>query len=268
MDSAHLPRLRRDLQAASGADESHGGLVTGAGDLESRRATGVGKRAVREKRAAPDGGKLLAAAGGELVREAADRPSAGIQQPRLARKGLPPVQHAHEVVARATKTGSGDDGDFAPHPVQLGEVFAHAASKLCGVELRLDSDAPRDKVQAPGEAKNGGKLRCSNCGLAHIDAGEFVFDVGGESQSDFLPFSYSRIARSDPADSAGVPDHRRCSGGRGQWHYSRPRSRCLMLTATPGCSRSREASRCTIATDRCFPPVHPMAIVACLLFSR
>ena len=43
-------------------------------------------------------------------------------------------------------------------------------------------------------------------------------------------------------------------------HYSLPMSRCMTRTECP-CSRRRLAMASAQATERCFPPVHPMAIV-------
>src|SRR5690606_24546995 len=125
------------------------------------------------------------------------------------------------------------DGHFAPHSVQLGEVFAHTTSEVRGVELGFDGDATGDQVQSAREAQDRRQLGGTNRCFWDVNASEFVFDVGGECQSWF--------------HSVVLPGPM-CARGD---DYSRPRSRCLTLTATPGCFASREASSLAMATERC-----------------
>ena len=81
VDAAHLAGLGRDAEPAGRADQREGGLRTGAGDLERRRAAGLGQRAVREEGAAPGGDGVAAAAGHDLRRQPAHRPAAWSSRP-------------------------------------------------------------------------------------------------------------------------------------------------------------------------------------------
>ena len=81
------------------ADSFPGQVISSAAERP-----GIGERAVGEEGAAPDGGELVAGSGGELVRESADRPAAGIQQSGLSRQRLPR--------RRARAPGSGWCGGF------------------------------------------------------------------------------------------------------------------------------------------------------------
>ena len=63
---------------------------------------------------------------------------------------------------------------------------------------------------------------------------------------------------------ANGPPGRRNQGQRPgkQSHYSRPRSRCVVVTVTRGYCASFFDSSIATATDRCLPPVQPTAMVA------
>jgi hypothetical protein len=101
--AAHLAGLGRDPESAGCADERHRGLAPGARDLERRRTARVGEAPPREERAAPDRGDVVARSGRQLVRQTADRPAAGVEQPGLARERLSTVEHAHEVLVGASE---------------------------------------------------------------------------------------------------------------------------------------------------------------------
>ena len=192
VDAAHLAGLRRDLEPPRSADESHRGLVAGAADLEGGRPTGIGERAVRQECTPPDGGELLAGSGREAVREAAHGTAAGVQQAGLARQGLSPVDHTDEIRAVRADVAARDDRHLAPDAVQLGEVLAEATGDLRRVELRLDRDAVRDDVKAPGESQQCREFRRTHRRLPDLDLGEFLFDVGGQCQS-CVPFLRSWV---------------------------------------------------------------------------
>ncbi len=59
---------------------------------------------------------------------------------------------------------------------------------------------------------------------------------------------------------AGRRDERQRAGE--QRHYSRPRSRWVVVTVTRGYCASRRDSSTATATERCLPPVQPTAMVA------
>jgi hypothetical protein len=251
MDPADLTGLRRDTEPAGSADECHRGLVARAGHFQGGGTAWVGERTVREERASPDGCEFLERTCGEPVREAPDRATAGIQQAGLPGQGLATIEHADEVLARRAQPGPGDDRYVAAHPIQLGEVLAHAARELRSVEFTLDRYPARDHVQPTGKTQDRCEFGRANRGLADLDLCEFALDVGSECQSLSNLFQV-------------VDQATRCCGRS----YSRPRSRCLTLTATSGNFCSRAASSSAMATERCFPPVQPIAIVTCRLFSR
>ena len=178
--AAHLAGLRGDAEAAGRADERHRRLVAGAGDLERGRAARIGEAAVREERAAPDRGDLVARAGGELVGQPAHGTTAGVEQAGLACEGLAAVEHPHEVLVRSADAGRRDHRDVGAHAVELAEVARHAARDRGRVELRLDGDAAGDDVQPAGEAQHRGELGGSHARLRHLDPRQFFFHVGGQ----------------------------------------------------------------------------------------
>ena len=157
------------------------------GQVTSRAAERPGSVRLPLARKAPrqTARDLLAGSGGQAVREAADGAAAGVEQSGLPGEGLAAVEHAHEVVAGAAQARGRDHGDVAAHPVELGEVLAHAARDECGVELGLDGDAARDEVQSAGEAQDRRQFSGAHRGAVDLGAGEFLFDVGCESQSMF-----------------------------------------------------------------------------------
>jgi len=166
----------RSRPAAPTTDERHRGLVTGADDLERGRAARVGEGATGEEGTTPDRREILAVAGRETVREAADRAPAGVEEAGLAREGLAAVDDAHDV-ARALPRPRADDLALGPHPVELREVAAHALGDLLRVELGLDGDASGDDVQAAREAQERGELGSPHARLAHLDGDELILDV-------------------------------------------------------------------------------------------
>ena len=158
--AAHLTRLRGDAQPTGGADERQRGLRPRAGDLERRRATGLGQRAVREERATPGGLGLGHAGGHHLGRQAADRATPVVQQTGLTGERLPVLDHPDDVPAAAAQTTTRHDDDLALVPVDLRDRLPEPTGSDARVQLRLDHDPTRDDVQAAREPQG-----CRDLGL-------------------------------------------------------------------------------------------------------
>src|SRR5699024_1772105 len=94
VDPAHLPRLDLDVQATGGADEGERSLRPGTGDLQRRGASRLGERAMREEGTAPRGLGVTGGTGDDLGGQTPHRPTALVDESRLAREGLAVVDDA------------------------------------------------------------------------------------------------------------------------------------------------------------------------------
>ena len=191
--------------------------------------------------------------GGELVGQPAHRSAPLVEQAGLAGERLAALDHAHGVVAAGAGTRALHVHELGTHAVELHEVAGDAAGEDVGVEFRLDRDAIRDRVQAAREPQQRRELGHPRrrARVAHGD--QLGLHVSGQRHGS------PRGSGSERASSL--------LGGR-PVVYSRPRSRCLTRTATPGTAASRSASSRAITTERCLPPVQPTATTEWRLFSR
>src|SRR4029079_10976826 len=124
------------------------------GDLEGRRATRFGERAVGQEGAAPRGDRVAGAPGDHGGREATDGSAPVVEQAGLPGQGLAVLDDADQVAAALPDAVALDHGDVALVPEDLGEFLAQSSACRAGVELRLDHDLAADDMEAPGEAEH------------------------------------------------------------------------------------------------------------------
>ena len=207
-----------------------------------------------EERAAPDGGEVGARAGRELVRKPAHGSAALVEQAGLPGERLTALDHADGVVAAGAGAGALHVHDLGAHAVDLDEVARDAAGEGLGVELGLDRHAVRDRVQAP-------EKRSSEVSSATRTVGR------GSRTAISSAFTSAVSATGLLRGSFGTTVHA-TAGPAGDLSLA---SEIAMLDANGHAGDRREPLRelaATIATERCLPPVQPMATTEWLLFSR
>ena len=202
--------------------------ASGAGQVISRAADRPGSLSVprREERTAPDRREVGAGPGRELVGEPANRPAALVEQPGLTGERLAALDDPDGVVAAVAGARSLHVHEFGTHAVELHEVAGDAPREDVGVELGLDGDAVRDRVQTAGEAKERRQLRDASRRARIAHGRQFSLDVSGQrhgSPRESGAHGAARERSSLLVDAAHA--------------YSRPRSRCFTRTATPGSAR-------------------------------
>ena len=170
VDAADLAGLGLDAEPAGDADERERRLRAGAGDLERRRAAGLGQRAVREERAAPRGDGVAAATGHHGGRQAAHRPAALVEQAGLAGQRLAVLDHPHDVAAALADAVALHHHDVGLVAVDLGDVRAQPTGGGAGVELGLDHDPAAHDVQSAGEPQHRGDLGLATARLGDLGA--------------------------------------------------------------------------------------------------
>ena len=174
VDSAHLARLRRDAQSPRGTDKRERSLRSRAGDLQRGRTARLGKRAVREKRAAP--GRLAVAHSprDDRRRKTANRTSACIDDPGLPGEGIATLDDADEVARPLSESGLLHHGDVASVPVDLEQVLLQPARRGARVEFSLDDDVARNQVETAGEAQDARHFGLATARLGDLNPAELV----------------------------------------------------------------------------------------------
>ena len=140
--------------------------------------------------------------------------------------------------------------ELGAHAVQLHQIARDAARQDVGVQLGLDGDAVGDRVQAAGEAKERRQL-CDASGGARVADGRSSAFTSAVSDTDLLAIQV--------------------------WHamrmLCRPADRGSSLLATEvamldpdgdaGQRREPRGEFAAITTERCLPPVQPIATTEC-----
>ena len=228
--------------------------ASGAGQVISSAAERPGSLSVPAARNAPR--QIAARSPREpvvsLFGQPAHRTSPLVEQPGLAGERLAAFDHPHREVAAVARAGALHVHQLRADAVDLHEVAGDATREDVGVELRLDRDAVRDRVEAAREPQKRGELghpgRRSR--VAHRD--ELGLHVSGQRH--------------------GSPQ----SSGSGTRVKPTRRSR-LFAPEVPmlhpdrharlGCAAAPRA-RAPSTTERCLPPVQPIATTELRLFSR
>src|SRR6266545_1907658 len=144
--AAHLARLGRHADPPGRAHQGHGGLGSGAGDLERAGAARLGQRPVGEERAPPRRDRTAHVGRHHVLREAPHGAAAHVEQAGLAGQRLAVLHHPDDVVAALAEPAGGEHVDLAGVPVDLGDLAPQPAGGGTGVELRLDHHPARDDV--------------------------------------------------------------------------------------------------------------------------
>ena len=174
MTTRCTPRTSRALarcQPPGSADQRHRGLVARADDLQSRGTPGSVSVPLREERAAPDGGELLARPGRETVgqvrgsgrRRASSRP---VWRARVS----PPSSDAHEIVVGCDGSRGRDRRRLRCEPRRARRGPCARGDRAAGCRVRLNRDPARDEVQTASEPENGREFRRPHRGLADLDS--------------------------------------------------------------------------------------------------
>ena len=177
--TAHLARLRDNVQATSRTHQRERRLRAGAGNLQRGGTTRLSQRTVRQERTAHDRFGVLQGTVHHGRRQATHRAAAQIQQTGLASQRLTAVIHAHDVPAASTQTTTADAGQLGVVAVNLRDGAAHAVGGCLVVDLRLHHDSPRDNVQTSGKTQNRRDF-CLTCrDFRCLVVGKFVLDERG-----------------------------------------------------------------------------------------
>ncbi len=170
------------------------------------------------------------AAGGEPVRQPADRPAPRIEQAGLAGQGLAALEHADEVDRRAARAGCRDHRQLRVHAVQLGDVARDPLGEHLGVELGLDRDAVRDDVQSPGEPQDRRQLRRPHRGAPRLRPWS-VRPSPRRSVPTAITSRATRLIRGPDRDASRSRRHREVlAAGRPVPRRSRRSGACLPCT--------------------------------------
>nr|CRL78168.1 hypothetical protein CPGR_04547 [Mycolicibacterium malmesburyense] len=176
--SANLARLRADPQPARGADKCQCRLRARTTDLQRRRPTRLGERAVRQKRSAPSCFGVGNAAADHLRGQAPHGPAPQIEQTGLSGQRLAVLGHPDQVPGALADSAGRYDMHRRAVAVQVVDVLAQPPGDDAEINLGLDHHPPRDDVQSAREPQQGGHLGASSTDRIDDQPTQLILDLG------------------------------------------------------------------------------------------
>ncbi len=249
-------------------------------DLKVARLAGVGQATVRQKGTTPSGLDL----GDLAVDDFAGQPEhhvfgiAAIQTGLQHKSRAPFGDSNHVALNDARRSLPGDRGQRGFMAIQILDGVLQPQSRILGVKLSLHQNMMIHRVQTIAESNHRSGLRLFGDGQFVVDCGQLAFDIIQKSQE---PTSYFPVLPKISGESRGksalprltvIPNildnhsvFSLCSDVTfsSYGHFSAERlssSRAETVTERP-LVRKRLARASLMATERCCPPVHPMAMV-------